>query len=106
LLGQHGLRQVAELCYHKAHYAADQISGISGYELWSDQTFFNEFLIRCPRSAQEIYNHLLEHNLIAGYPVGKDYPGLENHLLIAVTEMNTREDIDWLVAGLEEVSNG
>jgi glycine dehydrogenase subunit 1 len=106
LLGQHGLRQVAELCFHKAHYAADQISGISGYELWSDQIFFNEFLIRCPQPAQEIYDHLLEHNLIAGYPVGKDYPGLENHLLIAVTEMNTREDIDWLVAGLEEVSNG
>jgi glycine dehydrogenase subunit 1 len=106
LLGQHGLRQVAELCYHKAHYAADQISGIKGYELWSDQTFFNEFLIRCPHPAQEIYDHLLEHNLIAGYPVGKDYPGLENYLLIAVTEMNTKEDIDWLVAGLEEVSNG
>ena len=105
LLGRHGLRQVSELCYHKAHYAADQISGIKGYELWSDQTFFNEFLVRCPRSAQEIYDHLLEHNLIAGYPVGKDYPGFENHLLIAVTEMNTKEDIDWLVAGLEEVSN-
>ena len=106
LLGQYGLRQVAELCYHKAHYAANQISGISGYELWSAQNFFNEFLVRCPKPAQEIYDHLLEHSLIAGYPVGKDYPGLENHLLIAVTEMNTREDIDWLVAGLEEVSNG
>jgi hypothetical protein len=35
-----------------------------------------------------------------------DYPGLENHLLIAVTEMNSKDDIDWLVAGLEEVSNG
>ncbi len=105
VLGRHGLRQVSELCYHKANYAADQISGIKGYELWSDQTFFNEFLVRCPRSAQEIYDHLLEHNLIAGYPVVKDYPGFENHLLIAVTEMNTKEDIDWLVAGLEEVSN-
>ena len=106
LLGKHGLRQVAELCYHKAHYAADQISGIKGYELWSDQTFFNEFLIRCPRPAQEIYDHLLEHNLIAGYPIGNDYPDHEDCLLIAVTEMNTKEDIDWLVAGLEEASNG
>jgi glycine dehydrogenase subunit 1 len=106
LLGQHGLRQVSELCYHKAHYAADQISRIAGYELWSDDNFFNEFLIRCPHPAQEIYDHLLEHNLIAGYPVGKDYPGFEDFLLIAVTEMNTKEDIDWLVSGLEEVSNG
>jgi glycine dehydrogenase subunit 1 len=105
LLGQHGLRQVAELCYHKAHYAARQISGIKGCEIWSDQPFFNEFLVRCPHPAQEIYDHLLEHNLIAGYPIGKDYPGFENYLLIAVTEMNTKDDIDWLVAGLEEVSN-
>ncbi len=106
LLGQHGLRQVSELCYHKAHYAADQISGIAGYDLWSDQSFFNEFLIRCPRPAQEIYDHLLEHNLIAGYPIGRHYPGFDDYLLIAVTEMNTKEDIDWLVTGLEEVSHG
>ena len=106
LLGKHGLRQVSELCYHKAHYAADQISKISGYELWSEDNFFNEFLVRCPRPAQEIYDHLLEHNLIAGYPVGQDYPGFEDCLLIAVTEMNTKEDIEWLVDGLEEVSNG
>ncbi|MGW8225236.1 MAG: aminomethyl-transferring glycine dehydrogenase subunit GcvPA [Anaerolineales bacterium] len=106
LLGKHGLRQVSELCYQKAHYAADQIDALPGYKLWSNQTFFNEFLVECPKPAQEIYEHLLEHNLLAGYPVGKHYPGLENHLLIAVTEMNTKEDIHWLVAGLEEVSNG
>jgi len=106
LLGQHGLRQVSELCYQKAHYAAQQIAGIKGYELWSEQHFFNEFVIRCPRPAQEIYDRLIEHNLLAGYPLGADYSNLENHLLIAVTEMNSREDIEWLVAGLEEVSNG
>ena len=106
LLGKHGLRQVSELCYQKAHYAADQIDALPGYKIWSEQTFFNEFLVECPIPAQEICDHLLEHNLLAGYPVGKNYPGLENHLLIAVTEMNTKEDIQWLVAGLEEVSNG
>ncbi len=106
LLGRHGLRQVSELNYHKAHYAAEQIAEIEGYELWSDDNFFNEFVIRCPQPAQEIFDHLLEHNLLAGYPLGQDYPGLENHLLIAVTEMNSKDDIDGLVAGMEEVSNG
>ena len=106
LLGRHGLRQVSELNYHKAHYAAKRIAEIDGFELWTDNDFFNEFVIRCPQPAQEIFDHLLEHNLLAGYPLGKDYPGLENHLLIAVTEMNSKDDIDWLVAGLEEVSNG
>ena len=106
LLGKHGLRQVSELCYQKAHYAAERISGLDGFDLWSGQSFFNEFLIKCPRPAQEICDQLLEQYLLVGYPVGKDYPGLENHLLVAVTEMNTREDIDWLVAGLQEVTNG
>lgn len=106
LLGKQGLRQVSELCYHKAHYAAERISGINGYDLWSQQPFFNEFVIRCPRPAQQVFDHLLEHNVLAGYTLGKDYPGLEDHLLIAVTEMNSQEDIEWLVAALEEVSNG
>jgi glycine dehydrogenase subunit 1 len=106
LLGKNGLRQVSEICYHKAHYAADQISKIEGYDVWTDQPFFNEFVVRCPQPAEDIFNHLLEHNLMAGYTLGKDYPHLENHLLIAVTEMNTKEDIDWLVAGLEELKNG
>jgi glycine dehydrogenase subunit 1 len=106
LLGKHGLRQVAELCYQKAHYAAGQIKKLPGYKLWSNQTFFNEFLVQCPGPAQEVYDHLLEHNLLAGYPVVKQYPELEKHLLVAVTEMNSKDDIDWLVSGLEEVTHG
>jgi glycine dehydrogenase subunit 1 len=105
LLGRHGLRQVSELNFYKAHYAAGQIAQIDGYQLWSEDEFFNEFVIRCPQPAQKIFDHLLEHNLLAGYPLGKDYPELENHLLIAVTEMNSKDDIDWLAASLEEVSN-
>lgn len=105
LLGKHGLRQVSELCYQKAHYAADQIAKIPGYEIWSNEAFFNEFLVKCPRPAQEINHLLLDNNLLAGYAVGQDYPGMENYLLVAVTEMNTKDDIDWLVSGLEEVAN-
>lgn len=105
LVGKHGLRQVSELCYQKAHYAAQQISNLPGYEIWSNQAFFNEFLVKCPRPAQEINHLLLDNNLLAGYAVGQDYPGMENYLLVAVTEMNTKDDIDWLVSGLEEVAN-
>jgi glycine dehydrogenase subunit 1 len=106
LLGKNGLRQVSEICYHKAHYAADQIRSIDGYQVWSDSPFFNEFVIRCPQPAEQIFTHLLEHNLLAGYTLGRDYPQLEDHLLIAVTEMNSKDDIDWLVEGLEEMKNG
>jgi glycine dehydrogenase subunit 1 len=49
LLGKHGLRQVSELCYHKAHYAAQEITALPGYKVWSDAPFFHEFVVRCPK---------------------------------------------------------
>ncbi|HLE15406.1 MAG TPA: aminomethyl-transferring glycine dehydrogenase subunit GcvPA [Anaerolineales bacterium] len=106
LLGRHGMRQVAELCYHKAHYAASCIAGIPGYRLWSQDPFFNEFVVRCPQPVDEITAHLLEHGILGGYDLGQDYPQFKDHLLIAVTEMNSRAEIDVLCDVLEEVSNG
>jgi glycine dehydrogenase subunit 1 len=103
LLGKQGLREVAELCYHKAHYAAKAIAGLPGYSLWSKDPFFNEFTVHCPLPAAEINEHLLDHDILGGYDLGRDYPGMENDLLIAVTEMNSRDEIDLLVDVLAEV---
>lgn len=111
LLGKHGLRQVAELCYHKAHYAAQRITSLPKYKLWPSQSgktetpFFNEFVIQCPSPVSEINQHLLEHGILGGYELGRDFPQLPNHMLLAVTEMNSREEIDYLAEILEEVSN-
>lgn len=107
LVGKQGLRQVAELNYHKAHYAAQRLAQIPGYELVFPETpFFNEFALRCPRPVAEINAHLLEHDILGGYDLGRDYPGWERVMLVAVTEMNTREEIDWLAEALEEVAHG
>jgi glycine dehydrogenase subunit 1 len=104
-LGKHGLRKVAELCYQKAHYAADQIAGIPGYELWCDQPFFNEFVVSCPKPVEEINEHLLDHGILGGYDLGKDYPSMKDHCLIAVTEMNSKDQIDYLIDVLSEVGH-
>ena len=105
LLGQTGMRQVAELCYHKAHYAADRISKVKGYSLCFDTPFFHEFSVCCPRPVAEINDHLLEHGFLGGYDLGEDYPSLKDHMLIAVTEMNTRDEIDALADVLAEVNH-
>jgi glycine dehydrogenase subunit 1 len=105
LLGKNGLRQVAELCYQKAHYAASQIAELPGYQVWSDATFFNEFVVRCPKPVAHINEHLLGEGVLGGYDLGADYPELKNHMLIAVTELNSRDDIDLLVDVLAEVEN-
>jgi glycine dehydrogenase subunit 1 len=102
LLGKQGLREVAELCYQKAHYAAAKVSRLPGYHLWSDKNFFNEFVLRCPKPIEDINAHLLEHGILGGYDLGQNYPEMENSMLLAVTEMNSKEDIDMLFDVLEE----
>ncbi|GAB4504575.1 MAG: aminomethyl-transferring glycine dehydrogenase subunit GcvPA [Anaerolineales bacterium] len=103
LVGKSGLRQVAELCYHRAHYAAEQLSKIDGVGLCFTEPFFHEFALCLPRPVEEVNAHLLEHGILGGYDLGTDYPALKNHMLIAVTEMNSKEEIDTLTEVIAEV---
>ncbi|KAF0107582.1 MAG: glycine dehydrogenase subunit 1 [Anaerolineaceae bacterium] len=105
VVGKTGLRQVAELCYHKAHYAAGQLSKIPGFGLCFADPYFHEFSLCCPRPVAELNAHLLEHGILGGYDLGQDYPALKDHMLIAVTEMNTKDEIDALVDVLSEASH-
>jgi glycine dehydrogenase subunit 1 len=103
-LGKCGMRQVAELCYHRAHYAQQRIAEIEGFSAMDDRPFFKEFVVRCPRPVQQINDYLLdEWGIVGGYDLGRDYPHLGDYMLLCVTEMNPREEIDELVEALEEV---
>lgn len=104
LMGRQGLRKVAELCYHRAHYAADQVGQLPGYEVLTPQPFFKEFVLRCPRPVAEVNAALRERGIIGGYDLGQDEPQLGNAMLLCVTEMNSRADIDGLVAALRRIS--
>ena len=104
-LGKAGLKQVAELCYQKAHYAARKINHLVGYRVDLKKEFFNEFVIECPRPVEEINKILREQNIIGGYDLSNYYPHLGNAMLVAVTEMNTREQIDLLVDALAQVKS-
>lgn len=103
VLGKTGLQQVANLCYQKAHYAATELSKINGFSVKFDEPFFHEFVLSCPKPASEVNQYLLDHGMLGGYDLGNDYPDLQNHLLIAVTEMNSKEDIDSLIDLLKEM---
>ena len=105
-LGKQGLRRVAELCWHKAHYAADTIDQIPGLAVQRSKPFFKEFVVRLPRPAAEINEMLLDWDIIGGYDLGASYPHLANHMLLCVTEMNTREEIDDLAGALRAAGEG
>lgn len=102
LLGKGGLQELALLNYHKAHYAADKISTIPGFSVNPIQPFFNEFVVSCPVPAAEVNEFLLGQDILGGYDLGLTYPNMKHDLLVAVTEMISRSEIDYLAAVLEE----
>ena len=106
-LGKAGLRRVAELCYHKSHYAASAIGGLPGFAVNPQapaQPFFKEFVVRLPRPVTQVNARLREDGIVGGYDLGADYPHLAGHMLLAVTEVNTRTAIDRLVEALRKIT--
>jgi len=93
-LGRRGLRHVAELCYHKAHYAAEKITGLKGYSLVFSKPFFKEFAIRCPAAPSQINQALFNEGIIGGLDISRI---IDNAMVLCVTEMNTKQEIDKLV---------
>jgi glycine dehydrogenase subunit 1 len=93
-LGKNGLRQVAALCYHKAHYAARAISRLKRFPLIFPGPFFKEFAVRCPVAPEEINKVLFKEKIIGGLDISDI---TDRGMLLCVTEMNTRPEIDRLV---------
>lgn len=103
LMGKEGFKEVANLCYQKAHYTADQLSKVEGYKLaFPESPFFHEFVVRSEQPVEEVLDWLAGHDILGGYDLGQDYPELKDHLMLAVTEKIAREDIEYLIEVLEE----
>lgn len=101
-LGKQGLRQVAELCYHKAHYLAHRLAQLPGWSLVGEGTFFNEFAVRPPVDPQKVHDYLLTRGIIGGLPLGDFVPEHRDLMLFCATELTRKEDIDQLIQALEE----
>lgn len=99
-LGKQGLRQVANLCLQKAHYLAKRLTELPGVQMVYPQArFFKEFAISLPRPAEEVVEALLP-GYLAGLPLSRYERGREHHLLIAVTEKRTRQEMDDFVQAM------
>ncbi len=95
--GSAGLRQVAELNLEKAHYLADGITAIDGYDLAFSGAFFNEFVVSVPGDATAIHDLLVQAGFAVEAPETLRSLGLENALRVAVTEKRTKEELDRLI---------
>lgn len=94
-MGTRGVQEVAEQCYSKAHYLADQLSQIEGVDRNNDSPFFHEFITTFPVANERVLAKLEEYDILGGYPT-------DQGLLWCVTEMNTKEQIDRVVSLVKE----
>jgi glycine dehydrogenase subunit 1 len=99
-LGPQGLKETAELCVRKAHYAAERLARVAGLPPKFDRPFFKEFTIEVPgpATAPDVLAFLLAGHYHAGLHLGRWYPHLDRCITLAVTEKRTRAEIDGLAA--------
>src|SRR5207237_817493 len=97
-LGPQGLRETAELCTRKAHYAAEQLTKTAGFRLRFDRPFFKEFTLQVPGDVPGRLSRLLQAGYHAGLHLGRWHSTLNDCLTVAVTEKRTRKEIDGLAA--------
>jgi glycine dehydrogenase subunit 1 len=101
-LGKKGAREIAAANMQKAQYAKN-IFKENGFEVAYDGHSFNEFVIKLNKPVKEMNQKLLQKGIIGGYDLGRDYSELSNHMLIAVTEQRTKEEIDTFVKELGDL---
>ncbi|GLB58169.1 aminomethyl-transferring glycine dehydrogenase subunit GcvPA [Cytobacillus sp. NCCP-133] len=95
-LGKKGVKEMAISNVQKAHYAKQQFKA-NGFEIAFEGPSFNEFVIKLNKPVKEVNQNLLEKDIIGGYDLGRDFADLENHMLVVVTELRTKEEIDAFV---------
>ena len=101
-LGRRGANKVASLCLDKAHYAAERVAELDGFELRFSAPFFKEFAVRTTKDVSEVLACARRRGILAGVELGPWYPELADTFLVAVTEKRTRTQIDALAAALDE----
>lgn len=103
LMGKQGIRDLANQCVQRAHYAARRLAAIPGFSLAFEAPFFNEFTLRTPVPAAEVNRFLLTRGIVGGIDLSATSPEMADCLLLAFTEMTSRQDIDDLVATLQQL---
>jgi glycine dehydrogenase subunit 1 len=100
-MGRQGIAKVASRCFDKAHYAAEKMAKLKGYELAFGAPFFKEFTVRTTRGVDKVLAKCRDRGILAGVALAKFDARYKDCFLVAVTEKRTRQEIDALVAALD-----
>ncbi|OGP77825.1 MAG: glycine dehydrogenase (aminomethyl-transferring) [Deltaproteobacteria bacterium RBG_16_49_23] len=104
-IGKHGLRELALMNLSKAEYAKKAASRIGGCRVAFSSPTFNEFVLEVDGAPEKILERMRTEGLLGGLDLSRFYPELDHHLVVTVTEMNTKEEIDHWAEALEKVLN-
>ncbi|MEK7773846.1 MAG: aminomethyl-transferring glycine dehydrogenase subunit GcvPA [Deltaproteobacteria bacterium] len=99
-LGSTGLKKLAELNLLKANYLKERLCAESGVKAAFSSPVFNEFTIKVDKDPDSVLKALLKKKIMGGVALKRFYPELDRHILVAATEMNSKEDIDRFAAEL------
>jgi len=102
LLGKRGFQELAELNYQKAEFAKSTLEKIKGVKVMRSSPTFNEFTVCLPMNSDELVSKMINKGFACGFPLGRFYKGMDNYLLVAVTEKRTKEEILNFAKSLEE----
>jgi len=104
LVGKEGLKETAQRCADKASYAYQRLTAIPRVRPhFRAKWFFNEFVLDLPCEAADVIARLIEKGFAAGFPLSRYYKGMDNSILICVTEKRTKQQIGMLAEALESV---
>lgn len=103
LLGSKGLRELAQINLDKAEFARQELDKIRGLEVKRSAPTFNEFTVCLPKSAEEVVARMLTKGFAAGFPLGRYYKGMENYMIVSVTEKRTKDEIIFFVESLKDI---
>ncbi len=106
LIGKQGFKELAQLNLDKAEFAKKVLDEIKGVEVKKGTPTFNEFTVALSRDASEVTEAMIEKGFAAGFPLGRYYPDMARHMIIAVTEKRTRQEILDFAGALDAVLNG
>lgn len=105
-LGPQGIKELANICFQRAHYLANKINEIPGFKIETNN-FFNSFIIRLPEdiTEEEFQNEMHENNILPGINVGNFYNEIPNSVLVTVTENNSIVELYMYINAIKEISN-
>ena len=103
LMGPAGMAQAAKASHANTRLLVEKLTAIDGVEVVFNSPFFHECVLRIDYPLDDLVHAITAEGIIAGMPLGADFEGLQDCLLVCATELRTEEEMDNFALHLERI---